>query len=732
MSQADALRAKCVEMRDFVVRIRSHTAMQFAAPVVRGLPAGSQPLLNWKLFAFAAHRRESDPKDLLNDTDPTPAIPDIPKYPGLHQEAAPRWAALSAKARVGDPDLVVPAAERSRYAAAFARFASVFPDGFYVSERGRYFPDDSEDKGRFLSAGYHNAMGYFRDDTALMELILDEKGQQELNRLWDEFDFIASYTARTWVQYYFNQSGEVLGKGAESGSARPLDHQVTDTEVIMKMRDTYLAKAAANPNNDPVAPQAIREHFARVNATLRTLEKEHADAEPKHLEALLRFAAHAYRRPLTKAERDDLLAYYHTLRDKNQLSHEDAIRDSVASLLMSPDFCYRIDLLDSALASSYRAQESHIVASATSKTPRAPRSVPLSPYALASRLSYFLWSSMPDDELLRHAASGDLRRPDVLLAQTRRMLKDDRVRGFATEFGGNWLDFRHFETNNSVDRQRFPTFNNDLREAMFQEPIRFIEDTIQNDRSVLDMLYGHYTFVNPVLAKHYGMPEVKGDLDTWVRVDDAGSYQRGGLLPMAVFLTQNSPGLRTSPVKRGYWVVHRVLGEIIPPPPPVVPELPADEAKSDLPLRDMLAQHRANPVCAACHAKFDSFGLVFEGYGPVGEARTKDLAGRPVDTSAVFPGGSQGAGMEGVETYIREHRQQGFVDNLCRKLLAYALNRSLQLSDESIVERMETKLPAKDYRFNSLVEAIVTSPQFLNKRNPDSPETPEARSRKGD
>src|ERR1700683_5221100 len=201
-SQADVLRAKCIEMRDFVVKIRAHTAMQFAAPLVRGLPAGSQPLLNWKLREFAAHRRDSDPKDLLNDTDPAPAVPEIPKYPGLHQEAAPRWAALSAKARAGDPDLVVPAAERSRYEASFARFASVFPDAFYVKERGRYFPDDSEDKGRLLSAGYHNTMGYFRDDTALMELILDENGQKDLNRLWDEFDFIAGYTANTWVQYY--------------------------------------------------------------------------------------------------------------------------------------------------------------------------------------------------------------------------------------------------------------------------------------------------------------------------------------------------------------------------------------------------------------------------------------------------------------------------------------------------------------------------------------------------
>ena len=387
-SKPETLRAKCVEMRDFVVKIRTHTAMQFAAPIVKGLPAGSQPLLNWKLREFAAHRRDSDPNDLLNDDEPPPAVPAIPKYPGLHREAAPRWAALSAKARAGDLDLVVPHAERARYEAAFSRFASVFPDAFYVQERGRYFPDDSEDKGRLLSAGYHNTMGYFRDDTPLMELILDEKGQKELERLWNEFDYIGRYTEHTWVQYFFNQSGEVQGKGAESGTARPPDHEITDTAVIMGMKEAYLAKADADPSNDPIAPEAIRDHFDRVNGTLRSLEKERTDAEPKHLDALLKFAARAYRRPLTKAERDDLLVYYHSLRDKNQLSHDDAIRDSIVSVLMSPDFLYRIDLLDTGAAAS--------------------KSQPLSAYALASRLSYFLWSSMPDEELLRHAASGDL------------------------------------------------------------------------------------------------------------------------------------------------------------------------------------------------------------------------------------------------------------------------------------------------------------------------------------
>ena len=689
-------RQKFIEMRDFVVRIRRDTAMQFAAPKVAGLSPTSQPLMNWKLREFAAHRRDFDRSALRMDSDPPPVVPQIPKLGGLGREAAVHWALVMQKFRAEDPDLVVPGGQRERYEAAFAKFASVFPDAFYISERGRYFPDDSEDKGRLLSAGYHNVMGYFRDDTPLIELILDERGKQELDELWDEFDFIAGFTARTWVQYYFNQSGEVAGKGRESGSVRPSDKEVAAAPVVFGLRDAYLAKAAANPNNDPIAATAIRDHFERVNAQMRRVERMREEAEPHHLDALLGFAARAYRRPLTQPERADLIAYYRTLRAKNGLTHEEAIRDSVVSVLMSPDFLYRLDLVD------YEADSG-------------PRTIaPLSGYALASRLSYFLWSSMPDRELLAHAASGDLRKPEVLTAQVRRMLKDARAMGMATEFAGNWLDFRRFETYNSVDRERFPNFTSDLREAMFQEPIRFIADLIQNNGSVLDLLYGNYTFVNADLAKHYGMPAPPPS--DWMRVDDARRYGRGGLLPMAVFLTQNAPGLRTSPVKRGYWVVRRVLGETIPPPPPVVPELPQDESKTDRPLRDILAQHRANPVCAGCHARFDSVGLAFEGYGPVGEKRSEDLAGRPVETNAVFPGGFQGSGLDGVLAYIQQHRENDYVDNIARKLLAYALGRSTVLSDEPLIETMKTRLAAADYRFDSLVETIVASPQFLNRR----------------
>ena len=697
-AQAPERRAQCVAMRDFVDRIRHDTAMQFAAPVVRGLPAGSQPLLNWKLRAFNTHRRDSDPKALRNDTDPPMEKVPLPRYAGLHQEAAFRWAALVHNSQVTDSDLVVPAAERARYEAAFSRFASVFPDVFYVSERGRFFPDDSQDKGRLLSAGYHNVMGYWRDDQPLMELILDAQGQRELNRLWTEFDFIAEYTSRTWVQYYFNQSGEVEGKGAEAGTLRPSDKEVSATPVIFALRDKYLAKA--EPSNNPDAMDAIRVHFQWVNDTLRGLERLHAEAEPKHLDALLRFAARAYRRPLTTTEHDKILGFYSTLREKNALSHEDAIRDSVVAILMSPKFSYRVDL-------------GSPVRTAASK-PSVIR--PLSGYDLASRLSYFLWSSMPDDELLARAAKGELNKPEVLVAEVRRMLQDDRANGLATEFGGNWLDFRRFEEISSVDRDRFPSFTNDLREAMFQEPVRFLEDTIRNNRSVLDLLYGNYTFVNPVLAKHYGMPAVEGGPDHWVRIEGANQYGRGGIIPMASFLTQNAPGLRTSPVKRGYWVVRRVLGEMVPPPPATVPELPQDEAKMDLPLRDMLVRHRQNPACASCHARFDSLGLALEGYGPIGEKRSKDLAGHPVDAHATFPGGSEGTGFEGVQTYIREHRQKDFVDNISRKLLAYALGRSLMLSDDPLIDKMKAALVAADYRFDPLVETIVTSEQFRNMR----------------
>ena len=335
------LRAKCVEMRNFVIRIRQDAMMQYAAPAVPGIRATSQPLMAWKLQAFATHRRDFDRNALRNDTDPPLVAPPMPGYPRLEEESAPRNIALQLRLRAGDKDLVVPAAERARYEAAFARFCSVFPDAFFISERGRYYPDDSEDKGRLLSAGFHNVMGYFRDDIPLTELILDEKGKKELDRLWDEFDFIADYTTRTWIQFFLNQSGQILGQSHEKDILKP-GESITAARVIFAVRDAYLAKIA--PANNALANQSARDHFERVNTTIRAVEKMRADAEPLHLQALLRFAARAYRRPLSKAESDDLLSYYRTLREKDGLTHEDAVRDVIVSVLMAPDFLYRIDL----------------------------------------------------------------------------------------------------------------------------------------------------------------------------------------------------------------------------------------------------------------------------------------------------------------------------------------------------------------------------------------------------
>jgi Protein of unknown function (DUF1592)/Protein of unknown function (DUF1588)/Protein of unknown function (DUF1587)/Protein of unknown function (DUF1585)/Protein of unknown function (DUF1595) len=702
-NQPDAAREACAQMRDYVVQLRKKIEYRVTELSVNGINRTAQPFLMWRNRQYATHRMDYDRSALQVEGEWKPVVTSaMPKRQIPADNADEEPPAIAPRPQGPDPDLHVPAARRAAYEAAFARFSAVFPDTFYIQERGRYFPDNTRDKGRYLSAGFHNLMGYFRDDQPLYELLLDEIQKKQLDGYWQELDFLASANIRTYVQFYLFESREAA-RGPDGGAAIP-DKEITSEARIMKVKESYLARARASKND--VAIKAVEDHFNSVNQGIRWVEQTRLAAEPVHLDALLKFAARAYRRPLTKAERDDLLAYYHTLREKDGLSHEDAMRDSAVSILMSPDFCYRIDLVEAA-------------GSPAARTTAAVNALPLSDYAIASRLSYFLWSSMPDEALLARAAAGDLRRPEVLAAQARRMLKDERALGLATEFGGNWLDFRRFEEHNAVDRERFPSFTNELREAMFQEPIRYIADVFQNNRSVLDLLFGNYTFVNPILAKHYGMPEVAGGPDAWVRVDDARKYGRGGLLPMSAFLTKNAPGLRTSPVKRGYWVVRRVLGEVIPPPPAVVPELPRDEAKLDLPLREMLARHRQDASCAACHARFDGFGLAFEGYGPVGETRTKDLAGHNVDIHAPLPGGVEAEGLDGVINYIREHRQNDFIDNLCRKMMVYALGRSIILSDEPVIEATRNKMAANGYRFNTLIESIVTSSQFLTKRGPE-------------
>ncbi len=690
-AQALPARAGCVAMREFVVKIRRHTARLMFPPTPTGMRgnAGSGGIVfsMWKNRLVAETHREFDRTALRVEGEPAAGelvVTRGPTFGNGEVLALKRAVAEYIKERQEDPDLAVPAGQRAKYEEVMARFSSVFPDKFYLRERGRFYPVDVDtDKGRYLSAGVHNMMGYFRDDTALVELILDDKAKREIDTLWQEFEYITDYSRRTYVQ-----STSFVGAVKQDGEAGYRD--LATESAIRATRDFTLQRFGTADNTELV--KAVHDHYDGTNAAIRWAERARVESEPVHLDALLKFAARAYRRPLIPLERDEILTYYRQLREKSGMPHEDAVRASIVSLLVSPDFCYRVD-------------------SAGSGTR------PLTGYELASRLSYFLWSSMPDEQLLAHAAAGDLSKPAVLIAEARRMLKDHRARGLATEFAGNWLGFRNFENHNAVDRDRFPTFTNQLREAMFEEPVRFLSDMLRNNLPVLNLLYGNYAIVNPVLAKHYGMPVPAVGADEWVRVENARDYDRSGVLAMSVFLTQNAPGLRTSPVKRGYWVARRVLGEVIPPPPPVVPELPKDEAKSDLPVRDLLVKHRENAACASCHARFDSFGLAFEGFGPIGERRTKDLAGRAVDTRASFPGGGEGSGLEGLQKYIQARREKDFVNNICGKMLVYALGRSPQLSDEPLLEQARVRLAANDYRISTLIETIVTSPQFLNRRD---------------
>ncbi|MEO2089552.1 MAG: DUF1592 domain-containing protein, partial [Gemmataceae bacterium] len=667
----DAVKAACERMQDFITDLRPKLV-----PVVNNLRSprvqdGSQPLVIWKNEQTAANHTRYAAGAALK----------------LKEWRLPAGSAASAAMAVPDA-----ADDRTKYEAACERFCGVFPDAFFVSERGRVFQNEAS-RGRLLSAGFHNQQGYFRDDGPLYELLLDAAGKRELDRLWLEFDLMTDAPQRqyrSFIWYERAESGFIRDEVFDPFRAE--DKDATSDAKMRKLEDLYLAKAVTAGAGD-TAKGAITAYFRNMNATFRAIEKARKEAEPNHLPAVHRFAERAYRRPLTAAEKDGLTNFYRTLRDNEELGHEDAVRDCVVSVLVSPHFLFR----------------------GVARAEPADKPVPLAGHALAERLSYFLWASMPDRELLDLAATNELHKPEVLTAQVRRMLNDPKARGLAVEFAANWLDVRRFEEHNAVDRTRFPAFDTDLRQAMFEEPVRFFADLVARDGSVLDLLYSDHTFVNRPLARHYGIP-FTGTGNEWVRVDEAGKYSRGGVLPMAVFLTKNAPGLRTSPVKRGYWVAKRVLGEHIPAPPPDVPELPADESKVERPLREALANHREIKSCASCHQRFDSLGLVFEGYGPVGERRTKDLGGRPVDATATFPGGTAGDGIAGLKSYIRDHRQPDFVDNLCRKLLAYALGRTLQLSDEKLLREMKVKLAASEYRFSVLVEAIVTSPQFLTHR----------------
>lgn len=491
---------------------------------------------------------------------------------------------------------------------------------------------------------------FYREDEALKRLMLDEQQTAEIDALWDDLRFI---------------------------SEAPLK-QVDAFEQLYQF---------ATQDADPALFEPLREPIRREAETFR---QQQIEAEPRHIEAVLRFAEQAWRRPLRDGEPAEMRTLYQTLR-RQELSHAAAVRLLIARVLVAPAFLYRGE------TSAPGAQAAAVTH-----------------WELATRLSYFLWSSMPDGELRTLAAAGRLRDADVLAAQTRRMLQDERIRRLATEFGCQWLGVRDVDTLDEKSDRHFPTFAA-LRGAMREEAVRLFVDLFQADRSVLSLLDADYTFVNGALARHY---DLEADGEDWRRVDGVRDKGRGGILGLAAILSRQSGASRTSPILRGTWLSEVVLGEKLPDPPQGVPVLP-DETPAGLTERQLTERHSADAQCAGCHRRIDPYGFALEGFDAIGRLRTLGASGLKIDTRAELPDGSGVEGIEGLRDYLVTVRRDDFLRQFCRKLLGYALGRSVQLSDQPLLNDMLGELKANDYRVGTAIEAVVGSPQFRRVRGRD-------------
>ena len=416
--------------------------------------------------------------------------------------------------------------------------------------------------------------------------------------------------------------------------------------------------------------------------------KEHTPACERKIVANL--ARRAYRREPAKPEIDRLLALAGQDR-KRGASFDQSIAVAVEAMLVSPNFLFRIET-DPAPAQSGDAQHR------------------ISPYELASRLSYFLWSSMPDDELLRCAQRQTLRKPEVLTAQVKRMLKDPKAKGLVDNFGGQWLSFRALESV-KPDPVTFMAFDDYLRLSMRRETELFLQNLFASDSSVLELINGKYSFLNEELARYYGIPNVAGPE---FRKVDLNGTPRGGVLTQASVLTASSYATRTSVVLRGKWVLENFLNAPVPPPPPNIPAL--DEAKigTSMSLRQQMEQHRSNAVCASCHSRMDPIGFGLENFDAIGRWRTQD--GKfAIDASGSLPDGKHFNGPDELKNILLENRS-AFAKCIAEKMLIYALGRGLEPYDRPAVKAIVDKLEKDHYRVSSLVIAIVESLPFQERK----------------
>jgi hypothetical protein len=395
----------------------------------------------------------------------------------------------------------------------------------------------------------------------------------------------------------------------------------------------------------------------------------------------------AYRRPSTDADVQRLLPFYTAGRSEGGFDR--GIQKALERVLVSPQFLFRVERDESKAAAG---------------TPHR-----ISDLELASRLSFFLWSSIPDDELLDAAISGKLKNPAVLDAQVRRMLADPRSESIVTNFAAQWLYLRDIEAK-QPDEVLFPNFDETLRSAFRRETELFLDSILRENRSVLELLTANYTFVNERLAHHYGIPNVQG---SWFRlVTLPADSVRGGLLGQGSILTVTSYATRTSPVLRGKWVLENLLASPPPPPPADVPALKTEGAESGktLTMRDAMVQHRANPVCAGCHARMDPIGFAMENFDALGKWRDRD-SGNRIDASGVLPDGTRFEGMPGLRKMLLDHSGE-FVSTVSEKLLMYAVGRNLQYYDEPAVRKIVREAASSNYTFSSLVLGVVKSTPF--------------------
>jgi mono/diheme cytochrome c family protein len=522
---------------------------------------------------------------------------------------------------------------------------------------------------------------YIRDDRFVADNMLDRATRMRLNQAWHDlytsFEYHDNYL-RLLARHYGH---DLRGKGiAQMDKARIEALPAEMRRYVVPLRREYDAAQAAQ-----------------------------AAARPGHIQDCLAFASRAWRRPLTETETLGLRAFYEkTFRAEPD--HRKAVRAVLARILVAPQFLYRVEQGMGAQKFVVPPSGGVGLAAESFRLKAGLQTLPLSNWEMASRLSFFLWASIPDDELRRAAAAGELTDTAGIGRQVRRMLADRKARRLSTEFFGQWLGIYHFDEYKGIDTSRFTEFTDDVKEAMYDEAVSFFEHVIRKDRPLRELLFADYTFLNKDLAKFYGVKKDVKSTDRPELVEGANAFHRGGLLRLGAVLTATSAPLRTSPVKRGDWILRRILGTPTPPPPADAGSLPADDKLfGGLSLKAKLEQHKRNATCANCHLRIDPLGFSLEHFDPTGRWRETYPDGNPIEDSAALADKTQIAGVDGLLDYLRGKDAQ-VRKTLSYKLVGYALGRTVLASDQLLIERMLKT--GGDATFAQLATEIATSKQF--------------------